>query len=233
MLTLVAPDGAELREIVIASDPVRIGRAPHNDVVLEPDPCRFVSREHCVIEPVGRRWRVRDLDSRNRVHVERAGHRSRVDVSELVHGDIVCIQAAGVPASEPEGGEHWRLVFSDPGQTVSTSAVRWLQYYPEAETVWLMGGTALPSRVEPKPKARRMLLYLLERYRQLDEPPDGVAASVSQLKDVLWAEDADPQERKAGDVANVAWELREALGDKQQQILRTVRDEGYRLVPRP
>jgi hypothetical protein len=233
-LTVVSPDGVALRTIELAGEGLQVGRAPHNDVVLEPDPGQFVSREHCVIERVGRYWRVRDLDSRNHVYVERAGHRSRVDASELVHGDIVCIEADGDAAAAPEGaGRHWRLAFSDPGQTVSTTAVRWLQYYRESESVWLMGGYQLPRRVEPKPKARRMLLFLLERHRQLDEPADGVVVGLSMLKRVLWSEDVNPESRKDGDVANVAWELREALEDKEQQLLRTVRDEGYRLVPRP
>lgn len=96
-----------------------------------------------------------------------------------------------------------------------------------------MGGCQLPLRIEPKPKARRMLLFMLDRHWELGEPPEGVVVSLSRLKDVLWAEDADPQARRNGDVANVAWELREALQDKDQQLLRTVRDEGYRLVPRP
>jgi hypothetical protein len=234
MLTVVAPDGREVRRLVLAGDPVRVGREADNDVVLDPDPGQFVSRQHCVIEPVGRHWHLRDLESRNHVYVERAGHRSRVDRSELLHGDVVCIKAdSDAITGEKEAGQHWRLAFSDPGQTVIAGTAGWLQYYADAETVWLMGGWQLPKRVEPKPKARRMLLFMLDRHRELGEPPDGVVVSSNRLKDVLWAEDADPQARKNGDVANVAWELREALEDKEQQLLRTVRDEGYRLVPRP
>lgn len=223
-----------MRTIVLDDEPVRVGREVDNDIVLGPDPGQFVSRQHCVIEPVGRHWRMRDLESRNHVYIERAGHRSRVDRSELLHGDVMCIKADSEAITGDAGtGRHWRLAFSDPGQTVAAGTAGWLQYYPDAETVWLMGGWQLPQRVEPKPKARRMLLFMLDRYRELDEPADGVVVSLSRLKDVLWAEDADPQARKNGDVANVAWELREVLADKEQQLLRTVRDEGYRLVPRP
>jgi DNA-binding winged helix-turn-helix (wHTH) protein len=57
--------------------------------------------------------------------------------------------------------------------------------------------------------------------------------SLAELKSVLWPEDVDLQLRADGAVANVAWELRLALGDEDQRLLQTVRDEGYRLIPRP
>jgi DNA-binding winged helix-turn-helix (wHTH) protein len=74
---------------------------------------------------------------------------------------------------------------------------------------------------------------MLNRYRELEEPSDGVVVSLAELKTVLWPEDADSQKRAASAVANIAWELRPALGDEDQHLLQTVRDEGYRLVPRP
>lgn len=210
--------------------PLRIGRERDNDIVLEPDPDQLVSREHCVIERVGQRWCVRDLDSRNHVYIERAGQRARVDHAELLHGDAVCVKADAEAAGATR---HWRLVFSDPGQTRFAVAATWLQYYPESGTVWVLGGLQLPRPVDAPPKARRMLLFMLGRYRELEEPSDGVVASLAELKAVLWPEDADPQTRSDSAVANVAWELRPALGDEDQLLLQTVRDEGYRLVPRP
>jgi len=211
-------------------EPLRIGRESHNDIVLQPDPQQLVSREHCVIERVGQRWCVRDLDSRNHVYVERSGQQVRVDQAELLHGDAVCVKADTEGAGAPR---HWRLVFSDPGQTQFAQAVSWLQYYPASGTVWVLGGLRLPHRVDAPPKARRMLLFMLNRHRELEEPSDGVIVSLAELKSVLWPEDSDPQRRADSAVANVAWELRPALGDEDQRVLQTVRDEGYRLVPRP
>jgi DNA-binding winged helix-turn-helix (wHTH) protein len=126
-------------------------------------------------------------------------------------------------------------VFSDPGQTQFAQAGAWLQHYPASGTVWLLGGQLLPRRIDAPPKARRMLLFMLNRYRyrELDEPGDGVVVSLAELKRVLWPEDADPQLRADSAVANVAWELRPVLGDEDQRMLQTVRDEGYRLIPRP
>ena len=228
-VAVVSPDGDDVLTVQLGPEPIRIGRDSHNDVVLQPDPQQLVSREHCVIERVGQRWCLRDLGSRNHVYIERAGQRARVDQAELLHGDAICVEAdANAGASR-----HWRLVFSDPGQTHFAKAVTWLQFYPESGTVWVLGGLRLPHRVDAPPKARRMLLFMLGRHRELEEPSDGVLVSLAELKTVLWPEDSDPQRRADSAVANVAWELRPALGDEEQCLLQTVRDEGYRLVPRP
>jgi predicted component of type VI protein secretion system len=229
-VAVLSPDGDEILTVRLDTESLSVGRERQNDVVLEPDPQQLVSREHCVIERVGQRWWVRDLDSRNHVYVERGGERARVDRAELFHGDAVCVTA---DAEVPDALRHWRLVFSDPGQTRFAQTVSWLQYYPESGTVWVLGGLHLPRRVDAPPKARRMLLFMLGRYRELEEPSDGVVVSLSELKSVLWPEDADPQRRADSAVANVAWELRPALGDEDQRVLQTVRDEGYRLTPRP
>lgn len=229
-VAVLSPDGEEVLTVDLDGELLTIGREPRNDVVLEPDPEQLVSREHCVIERVGQRWCVRDLDSRNHVYIERAGQRARVDQAELLHGDTVCVKADAETAEAPR---HWRLVFSDPGQTQFAQPVTWLQYYPEAGTVWVLGGLQLPHRVDAPPKARRMLLFMLSRYRELEEPSDGVVVSLAELKSILWPEDTDPQLRADSAVANVAWELRPALGDEDQRLLQTVRDEGYRLIPRP
>jgi predicted component of type VI protein secretion system len=229
-VAVLSPDGDEILTVRLDTGSLRIGRERHNDVVLGPDPQQLVSREHCVIERVGQRWWVRDLDSRNHVYVERGGQRVRVDRAELLHGDAVCVTA---DAEAADAVRHWRLAFSDPEQTQIARSVSWLQYYPESGTVWVLGGLHLPRRVDAPPKARRMLLFMLGRYRELEEPSDGVVVSLAELKRVLWPEDADPQRRADSAVANVAWELRPALGDEDQRLLQTVRDEGYRLIPRP
>lgn len=232
-LTILSPDGNDRGMVLLAGEPIRIGRGADNDIVLDPDPAQVVSREHCVVEPVGRRWWVRDLDSRNHTYVERAGMRAEVDRAELLHGDSVCLQADR-DAALTGGGDvrSWRLAFSDPGETRLASQGKWLQYFPASETVWVLGGGQLPLRVTAPPKARRMLLLLLARHRELGEPRDGVLAGHAELKAALWPEDSDDQLRSDGAVANVAWELRGALGDDEGRLLQTVSGAGYRLVPR-
>jgi hypothetical protein len=231
-LTVVSPDGEDRGAVALAMDPIRVGREADNEIVLEPDPAQVISRQHCVIERTTRRWRVRDLESRNHTYLERDGVRAQVDHAELLHGDAICLLA---DSPEPAGGggvRYWRLAFTDPGETKAASPVRWLQYFPASETVWALGGMRLSRPVEAPPKARRMLLYMLARYRELDEPRDGVFLSHAELKAALWPEDSDPQIRSDGAVANVAWELRAALGDDDQRLLQTETGAGYRLVPR-
>jgi len=232
-VAVLSPDGAPILTVQLDAAPLRIGREADNDIVLEPDPEQLVSREHCVIERVGQRWSARDLDSRNHMYVERSGQRARADSVELLHGDVVCIKAEAATDGAGDAPRHWRLVFSDPRQTRFAQDTVWLQHYPESGTVWVLGGSRLPRRVDAPPKARRMLLFMLDRYRALEEPGDGVVVSLEELKRVLWPDDADAQQRSDSAVANVAWELRPALGDEDQRLLQTVRDEGYRLVPRP
>ncbi len=232
-LTILSPDGEDRGTVRLEAQPISVGREADNDIVLAPDDQQVVSREHCVVERVGRRWWVRDLDSRNHTFIERGGARAQVDRAELLHGDAVCLQADR--AAEPGGEDeirHWRLAFSDPGETQLTSPAKWLQYFPGPQTVWIMGGSQLPRRLEAPPKARRMLLLLLARHRELGEPRDGVLAEHAELKTALWPEDRDAQLRSDGAVANVAWELRAALGDDDGRLLQTVSGSGYRLVPR-
>ena len=231
-LTIVSPDGEDRGTVTLGAEPVRVGREAGNDIVLDSDVAQVVSREHCVVEPVGRRWWVRDLASRNHTYIERGGVRAQVDRAELLHGDAVCLQADR--DADAAGGEvrFWRLAFNDPGETQLASTAKWLQYFPASETVWVLGGAQLPQRVNAPPKARRMLLLLLARHRELGEPSDGVLAGHADLKAALWPEDGDPQLRSDGAVANVAWELRAALGDDDGRLLQTVSGAGYRLVPR-
>ncbi len=232
-LIVVSPDGEDLGPVSLATKPIRIGREPDNDVILHPDPAQVISREHCVVERVGRRWWVRDLDSRNHTYLERQGERAQVDHVELVDGDAVCIQADSAEDAITGKVRCWRVAFTDPGGTRGTSETRWLQYFSASETVWVHGGGRLARRVDARGKARRMLFFLLARYRERDEPRDGVFASHAELRAVLWPEDGDAQTRSDGDVANVAWGLREALDDEDQKLLQTEIGAGYRLVPRP
>jgi len=194
-LIVVSPDGEELAAVPLATEPIRIGREPDNDVILAPDPAQVISREHCVVERVGWHWWVRDLDSRNHTYLERQGERAQVDHVELVHGDAVCIEADSAADAITGKVRCWRLAFSDPERTWETNETRWLQYLPASETVWVLGGGRLPRRVVAKPKARQMLFFLLALYREHGEPPDGVLASHAELKAVLWPGDGDPQTR--------------------------------------
>ncbi len=232
VLTVLSPDGEDRGSLPLAGLPVHVGRAVDNDIVLGPDPAQIVSRMHCVVEPVGTRWWVRDLDSRNHTYIERVGVRAQVGYAELLHGDAVCLQADRAAERAAAGEDrYWRLAFSDPGQTQLATRNRWLQCFPASGIVWVHRSDQLPHLFEGPPNARRMLLHLLARHRELGEPGDGVLASYEELKRAIWPDDSAPQLRSESTVANVAWELRKGLRD-DGQLLQTVGGSGYRLVPR-
>lgn len=69
--------GAEL-----GAEPVAIGRHPDNDIVIKDD---LASRFHCVVEPNGKGFRVRDLGSRNGTRV----NEEAVEDAPLRPGDMV------------------------------------------------------------------------------------------------------------------------------------------------
>ena len=83
MLRLRQPHGRG-RPIVLAEDPVSIGRHPDNSLMLKDD---RLSRFHCVIEPIAGGWQVRDLESRNGTKV----NGRRIEAHALVPGDVITL----------------------------------------------------------------------------------------------------------------------------------------------
>jgi hypothetical protein len=95
--------------------PVLVGRHepgfPPPGIVLEPDPDRRVSREHCRLDFAVRRWRLTDT-STNGTFVRRRGEGdlTRVHGSvDLRAGDVICIRGS----SQPAGDRYWELEFHD------------------------------------------------------------------------------------------------------------------------
>jgi len=79
----------------IDDQPITIGRAPDNTIVLESSK---VSRNHCVIESRDGRWHVRDLDSSHgtTVNGDEAGD------DPLCHGDVIGVGRFVVLFKDPE-----------------------------------------------------------------------------------------------------------------------------------
>ncbi|MFN3373498.1 MAG: FHA domain-containing protein, partial [Chloroflexus sp.] len=77
------------RDVVLSAQPLTLGRAPDNDLVLQ---SRFVSARHARIEPDGRGHRIVDVGSRNGLLF--AGQ--RVTERVLADGDVIRI---GDPAT--------------------------------------------------------------------------------------------------------------------------------------
>lgn len=88
------------RDVVLGLQPLTIGRAPDNDIVLQ---SRFVSGHHARIEPVGQGHRIVDVGSRNGLLF--AGR--RITERELADGDVLRI-------GDPATGNFVSLTYHNP-----------------------------------------------------------------------------------------------------------------------
>lgn len=80
------PSGNPKGSVALRDRPIAIGRHPDNDIVIKDD---LASRFHCVVEPDGGGFRVRDLGSRNGTKL----NDSPIDVAALNPGDVIRIGA--------------------------------------------------------------------------------------------------------------------------------------------
>src|SRR5690606_7504529 len=83
------------RRLKLNSESITVGRQPDNVLVLRDE---MASRHHCVIEPFGGGFRVRDLNSRNGTKL----NEKKVSAEVLDNGDIVKIGASELHYIDPE-----------------------------------------------------------------------------------------------------------------------------------
>ncbi len=91
---LEARGGPRTVRLELSDKAVSIGRLGDNALVLD---LEGVSRQHCVVEPAGCGWQVRDLDSRNGTRV----NGQRVTQVGLRHGDVIAAGKAQVRFVDP------------------------------------------------------------------------------------------------------------------------------------
>src|SRR5262245_13320073 len=91
------PNGDAPETVVLSGPHASVGRLPElNDIGLQPDPERLVSRAgHCTFEREGRVWFVVDGGSVNGTFLRRGGELQRVTGrTALRDGDVVCVLAS-------------------------------------------------------------------------------------------------------------------------------------------
>lgn len=106
----VCAPGGTSTTIQLHGERATVGRFPAvNDIVLEPDPDRYVSGKwHCLIERDVRGWRVVDNASANGTLLRRGDHEMEVrDPQALSDGDVICILASLSASADPS---YWELV---------------------------------------------------------------------------------------------------------------------------
>lgn len=223
-----APDGTSTT-IALSGKRATVGRPPAvNDIVLEPDPDQYVSREHCLIELDGRVWRVVDK-SRNGTLLRRGDKQVKVrDPEALSDGDVICILAG---PSQSAGPSYWELVFRNPMETTPVLAgTAQLEYNRESARLYRIVGTdreelGLPHNVH-------LLLRHLAK-RNADNGDVAVMCSRDELMQAIWG-DVEPQ-HPPEELNRLIFDLRRLveLVPAQPRFVQTVRGLGFRLDPRP
>lgn len=238
LLVVTAPDGAERAPITMAPPRVTVGRAVPGydpDVVLGPDPQRWVSRLHCSFEIEQGTWFVVDNGSVNGTMVERSGERSRVDGRRrLENGDDVLILGYLVDDTP----FWWRMRYLDPFATLDGSAAGrrsgpYVEYSVEQARLVVVDGSERIEVHKLGPNAHKLVRHLVDRNRV----NGGVAVVCSQdeLIEAVWGPPETWRRHNAYTVENLrdlVFELRRKLRP-HDHVLRTITGMGYSLVTAP
>ncbi|MCA9636976.1 MAG: FHA domain-containing protein, partial [Myxococcales bacterium] len=119
MYLLVEERGRKLHEIRLAFEPLTIGRAADNDVVI---PARWVSPHHARIEPVGSGHRIIDRGSGNGLLLRG----QPIESHELVDGDVIRI-------ADPRTGNFVTLTYRDIGKQAQSQPSELVRRQPLGE----------------------------------------------------------------------------------------------------
>jgi DNA-binding winged helix-turn-helix (wHTH) protein len=233
-LVVLGPDGSRIADVELSGSRVTVGRLPENDVVLQPDPDRLVTRlAHFTLERDGARWVVVDGGSVNGTFVRRAGELRRVEGrSALRDGDVICVVAA-IEANEQR--RFFELEFSAASDSQATRPV------PEAAA--FAAGTAdcltydsdaarliLVRDGERHELAIRAQAHRLVRYmagRNADVGGSPALCTHDELMHAVWAD--EPMHTRV-ELARLMWELRKKLEPfGAGHLIENERRLGYRL----
>jgi hypothetical protein len=217
------PNGDAPKTVVLPEARASVGRLPElNDIGLQPDPQRVVSRAgHCTFEREGRVWFVVDGGSVNGTFLRRGNELQRVaGRTALRDGDVVCVLA-----EVDESGERrfFELAFHAEQDSQATRAApvatdACLRYdAAEARLLLVQGGEKheIPIRAQ----AHRLVRHMAERAPAL--------CRHDELMHAVWAE--EPMHSRE-ELAKLVWELRKKLEPfGAEHLIENERRLGYRL----
>jgi FHA domain/Transcriptional regulatory protein, C terminal len=227
---VVSGPGVARRAVPLTGERATVGRlANENDIVLEPDPDRLVTRvAHCTFERDGNRWFVVDGGSVNGTFVGRGSNRRRVtERTPLRDGDVVSVLAA---ASDRGERRYFELEFHAVRDSQATRAVphagagACLRYDAQAARLVLVQGGEeheLPIRAQ----AHRLVRFMVERNAAAGGSP--VLCTHDELMQAVWAD--EPMHTRE-ELAKLVWELRKKLEPfGAEHLIENERRLGYRL----
>ena len=231
-LAVRGPDGQQFT-VELAQDRITIGYgAAFNDVALDPDPQRLISRKvHCALERDALGWWVLDNGSRNGTFLRRGAEMEQVRGRALLsEEDAICILGYLPEAAAPR---YWELTFRDPLGTKPAGQaprVAFLEYDWIQARLFRVEGASRQEIRELRPQEHKLIRYMDQRNRANDEVP--VMCTYEELLEAVWGE--EPL-HTGGEINKLIFELRQKVepDPKVPQFLETVKGLGYRLVTRP
>lgn len=250
-LSVRAPDGTTF-EVELESGPLWVGRAVPGyrpDIVLEPDPERWIGRTHCVLEFEAGSWWLADGGTVNGTFLRRDGELSPVTERLRVRDqDVICVVGGVGVDGEPR---YWELTVSDPYATrrvpqVSAAPVRrsheptptversFLTYDAGQARLFRHEGAQRSEVLGLGPLAHRLVRYMVGRSERAGGVP--VACTHAELIEAVWGErDASGTTYTAEHLRDLVFDLRKRLEPERvagaaPRFLETVPGFGYRLV---
>jgi DNA-binding winged helix-turn-helix (wHTH) protein len=192
-LEITGPDGLH-RVIELTKSPMTIGRSSANDIVLQPDPRRLVSRQkHCYLEAEGSDWYVcHGHNTCNPTFLSReAGLYPVQDKVRLADGDRILIEGG---LAETRGRLYWACQFRDPEGTRPSQSSFHLEYELNSHRLFSIAGKE-PKRIHLSPQEDRLIRYMMECNGKYNTP---LLIPISELMKAIWGmnaeQDHDPQE---------------------------------------
>jgi pSer/pThr/pTyr-binding forkhead associated (FHA) protein len=232
-LRVYEPDGEEytiwFRQLLkdnSAPMEVRLGRDATNSIALK-DPEKRISRDHCLFRYVSGRWQVEDSGSVNGTFVRSGKSKVEIDVRleksvPLKSGDEILI-----PGIVSDAGERifWRLVFSDPDETVQAWEQRVktkVEYSLSRQQLFLV--TPQKAEVKLSPLERKLIDYMARR--NWDNKNQPIVCNYQELIAALWE---DSFGKTNNDVNGLALSIRKKIeqDSSKPEFLKTVKGAGY------
>jgi hypothetical protein len=233
-LTVSGQEGTTRAIVRLDGERVSVGRLPEaNDIALEPDPQRLVTRvEHCAFEREGRRWFVVDGGSVNGTFLRRGGELERVvGRSSLQDGDVVCVLAS---VADDGARTFFELAFHVSGDSQATRAVSFgprsaaasaCVRYDASEARLVLVRGAETHELDVRAQAHRLVRYMAERNAAIGGAP--ALCTHDELMNAVWGD--EPMHSHA-ELAKLVWELRKKLEPlAAEHLIENERRRGYRL----
>jgi hypothetical protein len=221
----------DVRRVELMNDQVVVGRLPDlNDIALQPDPQRLVTRRgHCTLQCDRGSWTLVDNGSANRTYLRR-DHVDEVVSGPvaLTDGDVIRILARAESDKPPV---YWELTFRDPQRTYRVSAAppaTFLRYDAIQARLFRVSIAGKREIANLRPQEHKLI-----RYMALCNEANGQAAVMCTYEELIKAVWGDEVGHSELEINHLVWELRKKVDpDGDTQSLQSVRGLGYRLQSR-